>query len=131
MIKSKKGNYIVEAAVVLPVIVIVVITMVLIILYFYEHVHVQSRMHIAVRCKAEEYTGNTIYQKSPEWQGEISSENTAFGARFYGKGEVTMINRGILRNNSKKQLECRYYSTDGPKYVRKCNLIGNILNNGK
>ena len=44
---SKRGSYIAEASIVLPMVVLAVITVMLIVMFFYSQVTEQSRLHIA------------------------------------------------------------------------------------
>ena len=129
--KSKRGSYIVEAAVVLPVIVFTIITAVLIISFFYQQMEQRCEMHITLRGSAGMITEKTIYGKSGLWQGESRIEKTALGGAVYGKGYVVMKKRGSLRNVSAWEMSGKAHAIDGPKYVRYCQLIRGQLRDEK
>ena len=50
--RSKRGSYIMEASLVLPILIFAVITVVLIIMFFYSQMTERSQMHIALRQEA-------------------------------------------------------------------------------
>ena len=57
---NKKGSYVIEAAVVLPVIMLSVITAILIIMFFYTQMTEQCRLHEVLRAEAGRMTDKTI-----------------------------------------------------------------------
>ena len=66
---NKRGSYIVEAAIVLPMVILSVITVVLIVMFFYSQVTEQSRMHITLRGEAGAATGRTSYTEEARRRG--------------------------------------------------------------
>lgn len=122
-IRNKRGNYIVEAAVVFPVIVLATITSVLIIMFFYSQMTERSSMHIALRAEAGTITQTTVYCGGSDWDGEIYSDRKAIGGEIYGKKYLLMSNKGILSNKGIFVVEGAWHATAGSDYVRYCNLV--------
>ena len=56
---NKKGSYVIEAAVVLPVIMLSVITAILIIMFFYTQMTEQCRLHEFLRAESGKVTEKT------------------------------------------------------------------------
>ena len=106
---SKRGSYIMEASIVLPVLIFAVITVVLIIMFFYSQMTEQSRMHIAMRHEAG--------------HAEIYTKKTVTGSRAYGKKYLIMDHRGILEKKGTFVLEGTCSSIDGARYVRYCSFV--------
>ena len=124
---SKKGSYIMEASIVLPVLIFAVITVVLIIMFFYSQMTEQSRMHIAMRHEAGLATGKTLYA-GPDDGGNISdaeiyTKKTVTGSRAYGKKYLIMDHRGILEKKGTFVVEGTCSSIDGTRYVRYCSFV--------
>lgn len=125
--KSKTGSYIMEAAIVLPVIVVTVITVVLIIMFFYSQMTERSKMHVAMRREAGAATGKTIYDderyRDVESDAELYVKNTVTGSSVYGKKYLIMAHRGILEKKGTFVVEGTCSGTDGAQYVRYCSFI--------
>lgn len=131
-IKTKKGSYIMEAAIVLPMIILVTVTAVLIIMFFYTQMVEQSRLHITLRSEAGMLTEQTVYHHvEPMLDGagaEIYTKKSAMGGSVYGKKYLVMANKGILDKKGTFPVEGSCYATDGAEYVRYCNLVKGVTN---
>ncbi|MDO4544892.1 MAG: hypothetical protein Q4C25_01930 [Bacillota bacterium] len=123
---SKRGSYILEASLVLPIIILVTITVVLIIMFFYSQMTEQSRMHRALRQEAGLLTEKTTYFQTVDFEGSLSSSKSLTGGKVTGEKELSMVHRGILSALGRCQLKGSCYATDGPKYVRYCNLVKGV-----
>ena len=66
---NKRGSYIMEASLVLPVLIFAVITVVLIIMFFYSQMTQRSQMHIARRQEAGRQTETMISEHVLERDG--------------------------------------------------------------
>ncbi len=121
-VNSKKGSYIMEAAIVLPVIILTVITVILVLMFFYSQALSQSRMHLEMRAEAGRVTGKTIYRYDSYGReqnvGELYSEESLTGSKVYGKKYVMMQHRGILEKKGVFIIQGTCHGTDGAKYVR-------------
>ena len=126
-VKGKRGSYIMEAAIVLPVIILTVITAVLIIMFFYSQMTERSRMHIAMRREAGLATGKTFYidegRRDADTEAEIYAEKTITGSKVYGKKYLIMSHRGLLEKKGTFVMEGTCSGTDGAQYVRYCNFV--------
>ena len=98
---SKKGSYILEAAIVLPVIMLTVITSVLIIMFFYTQMTEQCRLHEELRKEAETATGKEVYDK-----------------RY-----LIMEDKGLLHKKGTFVVEGKSHVVDGPSYIRYSSII--------
>lgn len=126
MRNSRRGTYIVEAAVVLPVIIAAMITLVQIEGFFYQAAAETSRMHIALRSSAGALTGKTLYSDDGSWDGEMEMKKNATGGKVYGKSYVEILGRGMMVGRRQRVIEGTYYAVDGPKYVRYCSIVKGI-----
>lgn len=122
-IKSKRGSYIMEAALVLPIIILTVITTVFIIMFFYSQATEQSRLHIALRYEAGMIAEKSVSFTDTERDAEFYTKKWAIGGKAFGKKYLIMPYKGMLRKKGAFSLEGSCYGTDGPKYVRYCNLV--------
>ena len=131
-LRSRKGSYIMEAAVVLPVIIFVLITIVLIVMFFYSQITERSRLHIAMRCEAGLAAGSTVYagdsESSEDTDAEIYTEKTVSGSEASGRKYLIMKYRGILEKKGIFVVEGKCSGTDGARYVRYYDLIKGIGN---
>ena len=125
--RSRKGNYIVEAAVVLPVVVLAVLTVMLMIMFFYHQMQQRCEMHIALRAQAGMITEKNVYLDPGNWQGDMRSDRNTFGGTVYGKDYVFMNNRGLLKNSPRGEIEGEAHGVDGPRYARYCMLVKGML----
>ena len=119
---NKRGSYIVEAAIVLPMVILSVIRVVLIVMFFYSQVTEQSRMHIALRGEAGAATGRTSYTEGGptkgDFDGEIYVDEGLVECRAYGKKYLMMEERGLLSEKKAFIVEGSWTAIDGPGYVR-------------
>ena len=132
MKNSRKGSYIVEAAIVLPMVILAVITIVLIIMFFYSQVTERSAMHIALRHGAGEAAGKTVYTGDEAGSGRSggkSDESDVYVDRgiveseAYGKRYLMLENRGLLEKRSPFIIEGKCVAVDGAAYIRYRNVI--------
>lgn len=123
---NKKGSYILEAAIVLPVIMLTVITSVFIIMFFYTQTTEQCSLHKALRAEAGRTTNKTIYLSS-EFNGSTDAEihidkNTA-GGEVYGKKYLVMEHKGVLKKRGTFTVEGSWHVVNGPSYIRYSGII--------
>ena len=134
MKNSRKGSYIVEAAIVLPMVILAVITIVLIIMFFYSQVTERSAMHIALRHGAGEAAGKTVYTgdeagsgrsggKSDESDSDVYVDRGIVESEAYGKRYLMLENRGLLEKRSPFIIEGKCVAVDGAAYIRYRNVI--------
>lgn len=130
--KTKKGSYIMEAAIVLPFIMLATITSILIIMFFYSQMTEQSKLHVALRHEAGRMTEQTRYLHGGALQTEVDAElyrdEGAFGGKVYGKKYLVMSHKGILNRKGTFTVEGESYGTDGAEYVRYWNLVKGVAN---
>ena len=127
MIVNKKGSYIMEAAVVLPVIMLTVITCVLIIMYFYSSMSEQCSLHTELRKEAGLLTGNTEYlyniRESQSEDRDIYVRVHGFGGTVYGKKYIIMQKKGVMSRKGVFAAEGSSCAADAPEFVRYCNFV--------
>lgn len=132
-LRSRKGSYIMEAAVVLPVIIFVLITIVLIVMFFYSQMMERSRLHIAMRCEAGLAAGSTVYaggdESGMDTDAEIYTEKTVSGSEASGRKYLIMKYRGVLEKRGIFVVEGKCSGTDGARYVRYHDLIKKGIGN--
>ena len=126
-VKSKKGSYIMEAAIVLPMIILATITAILIIMFFYSQMTEQCRLHTALRAEAGQLTGKTAYaghaDDAADLQAEIYADRNAMGGEVYGKKYLVMEHKGLLARKGSFVAEGACHAVDGVEYVRYCNMV--------
>lgn len=125
-IKSKKGNYIMEAAIVLPIIILTAITTILISMFFYIQMVEQCHLHTALKSEAGRMTGNTTYAGANSTVSddiEIYSEKSIAGRTVYGKKYLIMEHKGILDKKGTFIVDGKKYAVDGAEYVRLANIV--------
>ncbi len=129
---TRRGSYIMEAAIVLPVIIFVLITVVLIVMFFYSQMTERSRMHTAMRAEAGLAAGTTVYtadnDSSEDTDAEIYTEKTLSGSEVVGKKYLIMKYRGVLEKKGIFVVKGKCSASDGARYVRYQNLIKGIVN---
>lgn len=125
-IKSKEGSYIIEAALVLPIMIIALITVILIIMFFYMQVKERCDMHMTLREEAGKLTGTTIYLGDEAYDKadmEMYSDRDIVGGTVHGKKYLTMKEKGLLRKKGTFIVKGSCYAIDGAEYVRYRNII--------
>ncbi len=125
-LKSKRGSYIMEASVVLPILIFAVITVVLIIMFFYSQMTQQSQMHIALRQEAGAKTDTMMSEQSIDWDGEVHTKKGAAGVTVTGKKYLVMDHRGILSKKGTFTVKGTCSGIDAVQYVRYCSLVRGI-----
>ncbi len=129
-IKYKRGSYIIEAAVVLPVMILVTITAILIIMFFYNQMTVRSHLHMALRNEAGALSGQTGYvdvgREVSDMEAEIYADKGLLGGTVYGKKYLIMEQQGTLAGKGTFLAEGRNYIIDGPDYVRYSSLVKGV-----
>lgn len=114
---NRRGSYIAEAALVLPVIVLVTITVILIVLFFYEESVMQSRLHMALRAEAGAVAERTVCGANcRETGGDSQASITVSGGlnkKVSGVQHLRMKNAGILTRRDTFQISGDAYVTDG------------------
>ena len=148
---SKRGTYMIEAAVVLPIIILTVITIILIVMFFYDGSVSQSDMHRALRIEADAASGKTTCYSSgagyggpgsgssyggPGSVGSYGSDGNALTEGVYFKHarkkisaskDISMIHEGLLRQSGSMSIRSSVYITDGTKYVLRRQKLGEII----
>ena len=123
---DKKGSYVIEAAVVLPVIMLSVITAILIIMFFYTQMTEQCRLHEVLRAEAGRMTDKTICLSKIAYDTSdvaLYSDKNVIGGEVTGKKYLVMEHSGILRRKGTFVLESHCYAIDGPSYVRASSIV--------
>lgn len=119
---NKKGSYIMEAAVVLPVLILAVITSILIIMFFFSQMTEKCRLHMALRNEAGMMSGQTVYMGESrdvsDTDAEIYTSKGITGGTVYGKKYLIMEHQGILEKKGTFVVEGSCHSVDGTDYVR-------------
>lgn len=119
---NKKGSYIMEAAVVLPVLILAVITSILIIMFFFSQMTEKCRLHMALRNEAGMMSGQTVYmgesRDAADTDAEIYTSKGITGGTVYGKKYLIMEHQGILEKKGTFVVEGSCHSVDGTDYVR-------------
>ena len=125
VVRSRRGSYIAEAAVVLPFVILAVITTVMIIMFFYESSVSESRMHMALRCEAglvteklTAYSDGTALSPEEIWDGNIATSGVAGAKRVSGSAEVSMVSRGLLSGIGRRQLSSDMRALDPAGLLR-------------
>ena len=101
---NKRGSYILEAAIVLPMIMLTVITAVLIIMFFYTQMTEQCNLHEELRKEA-----SLVKDKTTD--------------KIYDKKYLIMEHKGLLHKKGTFVVEGSSYVVDGPSYIRYSSLI--------
>lgn len=123
---GKKGSYILEAAIVLPVIMLAVITAILIIMFFYTQMTEQCRLHKALRAEAGRITGKTTYMDDGDkylTEAQIDIDRNVLESKVYGKKYLVMEHKGLLNKKGTFTVEGSCYAADGPAYIRYSSTI--------
>lgn len=116
--RSKSGTYLIEAAVVLPIVIITVITVMLIVMYFYDCSVSQSDLHKALRYEAGTVSDKTVYYLDAAYDRSLSGVYFTHERKHLSAStHVTMIHRGILRRRGQKEINGSIYLHDAAKYV--------------
>ncbi len=130
--RSRRGSYIAEAAVVLPFVIMAVITTVLIIMFFYESSLSECRMHMALRCEAGQISEKcTTYSDDGHvlssgdlWDGSITSSGVAPAKRVSGSADVAMVSRGLLSKLGRRHLTGEMRVLDPVSMLRIRQIVG-------
>ena len=130
---SKRGTYLIEASVILPMIILTLITVILIVMYYYDGSVSQSGMHRILRLETDAVTGKTrvmeerssAEQGGAPMNGDISFEYSR--KKITGHKEIHMIHEGLLRQEEGMILNSSVYITNGTRYVLRRQKIGEII----
>lgn len=125
-IRSRRGSYIMEAAVVMPFIIVSVITAVLAVMFFYSQMTEQCSMHTALRAEAGRVTGKTEMLHSVSSDAELYTKKKAFGGIVSGRKYLLMEHKMLLKKKGVCLIDDHAYSTDGAEYVRYCELVKSV-----
>ena len=124
---SKRGSYIAEASIVLPMVVLAVITVMLIVMFFYSQVTEQSRLHIALRSEAGKASGKTLCihagTGSEISDAEIYVDEGIAENKAYGKKYLIMKNRGLLNERKTFTVDGSWTYVDGVSYIRYTDIV--------
>ena len=125
---NKRGSYIMEASLVLPVLIFAVITVVLINMFFYSQMTQRSQMHIALRQEAGRQTETMTSEHVLEWDGEMYTKKGMAGVTVTGKKYLLMEHKGILTKKGAFAVKGSCSGVDAAQYVRYCSLVRGIKN---
>lgn len=127
---SRRGSYIAEAAMVLPVIILVTITSILIIMFFYSQITEQCNLHMTLRSEAGEISGQTVYTSKntdiEDTDAEIYADKSLIGGTVHGKKYLVMEHRGVLEKRGTFIVESESHVVDGPAYVRYSRFVKGV-----
>ena len=124
MLRSRRGSYILEAAIVMPVIMLSVITAVLIIMFFYRQMSEQCMMHRTLIDEASFALRGEGFSDDPQmWDGSIYTEGSVFTKDINAEKRLDMGEYGILERSGEFLLEDRYIVVDGTGLVRYCSIM--------
>jgi len=117
---SKKGTYLIEAAVVFPIVIFTLLTLIMIVIYFYDCSATQSDMHMFLRQEAGTVSGKTIcYSYDAGNDFYIHQERR----RISASKDVYMRRHGILYRKGMRIISGSIYITNGPKYVLRRQIL--------
>lgn len=116
-LRSKRGSYIAEAAVVLPSVILSVITVILILLLFYETSVSQSRMHMHLRSEAAVLSRRMTCNENA-WDGSCTVERDGVFRNVKGCGRVAMTHGGLLKEKGIITVKGSWYAADGVAFKR-------------
>lgn len=118
--RSKRGTYLIEAAVVFPIVIFTLLTLIMIVMYFYDCAASQSDMHRFLRKEAGDATGKTIcYSFDVEDDFYVQHERR----RITAYKDVSMLHRGLLYRKGFRTISGSIHITDGPKYVLRRQIL--------
>jgi hypothetical protein len=114
---NRKGNTMVEAALVFPIIILSLMATIAILMFLFEESAKQAELHLVLRTEAGRQTGTFHGQPG---SSSISVERGIKGIRsiINGKTTVTFEEIGILPRTVHKPIEGYQYLADERKYVR-------------
>lgn len=129
-INNKRGSYIIEAAVVLPVIILVTITVILIVMFFYHQMTSRCLLHMQIRNEAGLESGQTIYgnreKEIKDIEAEIYTDKGLIGGTVYGKKYLIMGHKGSLDEKGTFLASGKSHIINGPAYVRYSRMVKGI-----
>lgn len=116
---NRRGSYMAEAAIVLPIIVLATITVVLIVLFFYEESVMQSRLHMILRAEAGAVSGKTLCSTACDEDPRATiSVSGVLTKKVSGNQYLHMRNAGILRKKGSFKIDGEVYVADGVAFLR-------------
>ena len=126
--RSRRGTYLMEAALVLPVILLTVITVVLIVMFFYESSSSQSELHQALRYESGTSSGKMFYPPESEAQNFAADSYFEHSRRSIAASrDIAMIHRGLLYRRGSKTLRGSIRVSDGTTYVLRRQKVSEFL----
>ena len=117
---SKKGTYLIEAAVVFPIVIVTLLTLIMVVMYFYDCSAVQSDMHKFLRKEAGEVSGKTVYYSYDVDEDFYTQQERR---KITASRDVFMWRRGILYRKGVRTVSGSVHITDGTKYVLRRQII--------
>ncbi|MEG2344500.1 MAG: hypothetical protein RSB81_01000 [Anaerovoracaceae bacterium] len=116
---NSKGNTMVEATLVFPLVILAVISIIYILVALYTQVYTQAQMHIALR----EESG--IQTKTVEYLGEVKADFpiTKANGYVYYQGELKLKKGGVLDGIFSRELSGRCRLNQGRMNVRIKDLL--------
>lgn len=118
MRNNRRGSYMAEAAIVLPIVILAVITLILILTFFYEQSIRQSQLHMALRAESGIASGKMTCE-TVNWDGQITKTRQGIYHVVRGSREISMGSRGLLKEPGLSTVEGTWRITDGPRHVRR------------
>lgn len=111
---NRRGSYIVEAAIVLPIVILVTITIISVILFFYEQSVSCSRLHMVLRAEAASESGRTLYMGDvPYDEGFILEVSGLINKKIEGNCHVNMVHKLLIRDAAPYELSDSCYVVSG------------------
>lgn len=118
--KTKRGTYLIEAAVVFPIVILTVLTVILIVMYFYDCSASQSNMHILLRQEAGIASGKSVYYETHPRDDFYLEQNRK---TVSASKDVSMLHRGVLYGEGYRTIQSTVHMINGPKYVLRRQLL--------
>ena len=116
---NKKGNAIVESALIFPLVILTVMALIYMMVYFYGQLSDKVDMHIALRAEGGELCEN-MYYKDIEDNGFVIYKEAQ---QIYSSGNSYMQRKGLL-DAREKTFTARKYLIDETRYVRLLDVLG-------
>ncbi len=90
-ILNKRGEEIVEASIVLPLVILVILSMILLLIYFYACLQTQIGVHKELLTRQETFTGVYKITKTSETTERTMRGITSIGMRHESRGRLYLL----------------------------------------
>ena len=116
---NKKGNAMVESAMIFPLVILTVVALIYIMIYFYGQLSDKVDMHVTLRAESGEICENMHYKTIDDYGFTVYKE----AQQIYSNGNLHM-DKAVLLNVREKNFSARKYLIDETEYVRLVRLLG-------